>query len=340
MMGKQIWLRADRPERESDRKSLVTAALEAGISDIIIRGEDDGFQELGRFRAWIRDGESLRNDERTGLFLEVLDPKHQERAMGMAGTTDVLVVSTADWKIIPLENLIARFQGEKGTLLACAHTPDEAKAFLETLESGVDGVVIDCEHPSQVASFLASTPLDEEKLSVAEVLEVRNLGMGDRVCVDTCSMMAPGEGMLIGSQSGCLFLVQSESESSGYVAARPFRVNAGAVHAYVLASDGKTRYLSEVKSGDSLLVVDRQGHVREAVVGRCKVEKRPLLLLRAAVDGREYSTILQNAETVRLCTPDGSISVSELSTGDRVLVRSEVGGRHFGMAVRESIQER
>lgn len=339
-MGKQIWLRADRAEDKEDRKSFVTAGLEAGISDIIIRREDEDFQELGRFRAWVKEGEVLRNEDWTGLMVEVLDPSHQERAMGMAGNVDILVVSTADWKIIPLENLIARFQNEDGLLLACAQTPEEAGTFLETLETGVDGVVVDCNHPSQVASFVDNTAFEGEELSVAEVLEVRNLGMGDRVCVDTCSIMSPGEGMLIGSQSGCLFLVQSESESSGYVAARPFRVNAGAVHAYILASDGKTRYLSELGSGDTLLVLDRQGRARETVVGRCKVEKRPLLLLRASVGGREYSTILQNAETVRLCTPDGSISVSELGPGDKVLVRAEDGGRHFGMAVKESIQER
>lgn len=145
--------------------------------------------------------------------------------------------------------------------------------------------------------------------------------------------------MLVGSQSGCLFLVQSESESSGYVAPRPFRVNAGAVHSYVMGSDGRTRYLSEVSSGDTLLLVDREGGSREVIVGRCKVEKRPLLLLRARVGELEYTTILQNAETVRMCTPNGSVSVSEIAPGDELLVMAEEGGRHFGMSVQESIQE-
>jgi 3-dehydroquinate synthase II len=43
--------------------------------------------------------------------------------------------------------------------------------------------------------------------------------------------MTLGEGMLVGSQSFALFLVHSESEESPYVAARPFRVNAGGVYA-------------------------------------------------------------------------------------------------------------
>jgi len=169
---------------------------------------------------------------------------------------------------------------------------------------------------------------------------VRGYKVGDRVCVDTCSMLAIGEGMLVGSQSACLFLVQSESMDSHYVSSRPFRVNAGAVHAYVLGSDGRTKYLSEVKGGTELLAVDSQGRTRPVVVGRAKVEVRPLLLLEAEADGTLFTTILQNAETIRLCTRDGSISISDLKEGDKVLVRLEKGGRHFGHAVKESVVER
>lgn len=34
--------------------------------------------------------------------------------------------------------------------------------------------------------------------------------MGDRVCVDLCSLLRPGEGMLVGSFARALFLVHSE----------------------------------------------------------------------------------------------------------------------------------
>ena len=163
--------------------------------------------------------------------------------------------------------------------------------------------------------------------------------MGDRVCVDTVSMMVPGEGMLIGSQAACLFLVQSESEDNGYVAARPFRVNAGAVHAYVLGPEGRTRYLAELKSGEPLVLVDKDGNMRMSSVGRCKVEQRPLLMMTAKAGEDTYTTILQNAETVKLVGPDGAISVSKLKKGDRVYARIETGGRHFGMKIEETIRE-
>lgn len=82
----------------------------------------------------------------------------------------------------------------------------------------------------------------------ATVTRVTPVGMGDRVCVDLCSMLAPGEGMLVGSFSRGLFLVHSECMESAYINSRPFRVNAGAVrpahslqHAYLAAARQYTR---------------------------------------------------------------------------------------------------
>jgi 3-dehydroquinate synthase class II len=64
---------------------------------------------------------------------------------------------------------------------------------------------------------------------------------------------------------------------SQYINSRPFRVNAGAVHAYVQAPGGKTAYLSELKSGAEVLVADAAGRAKTAVVGRCKIETRPMV---------------------------------------------------------------
>ena len=64
------------------------------------------------------------------------------------------------------------------------------------------------------------------------------------------------------------------------------------------------------------------------------------MLMVTAVHGKdEYTTILQNAETVKLVTPKGSVSVNELKEGDEVLVHLAEGGRHFGMSVKEKIKE-
>jgi 3-dehydroquinate synthase II len=50
--------------------------------------------------------------------------------------------------------------------------------------------------------------------------------------------------------------------------------------------------------------------------------------------------MLQNAETIKVVTPDGAKSVTKITKGDRVLAKIETGGRHFGMAVEETIAEK
>lgn len=57
----------------------------------------------------------------------------------------------------------------------------------------------------------------------------------------------------------------------------------GPVHAYVAVPGGKTSYLSELKTGKEVVVVDQSGMQRTAIVGRVKIETRPLILVEAKV---------------------------------------------------------
>ena len=179
-------------------------------------------------------------------------------------------------------------------------------------------------------------------LSLAKVITIKEVGSGDRVCIDTCSLLAVGEGMLIGSQSQGLVLIHSESLPSEFADPRPFRVNAGAVHAYILLPNGKTQYLSEIEAGTEVLIINTAGECRTVTVGRSKIEKRPLLLIEAEINQFVIKTIVQNAETIRLVKDDNSpISVSDLKVGDQILVYFvPKGGRHFGKPVDESILEK
>jgi 3-dehydroquinate synthase II len=147
--------------------------------------------------------------------------------------------------------------------------------------------------------------------------------------------------MLVGNASSALFLVHAESIENPYVAARPFRVNAGAVHAYTRVPGGRTRYLSELAAGDPVLIIDFKGNAATGIVGRLKIEKRPLMLVKARIGDKEITTILQNAETIRLTSPEGApMSVVNLRPGDQVLVAVEESGRHFGMKIDETITEK
>lgn len=65
-----------------------------------------------------------------------------------------------------------------------------------------------------------------------------------------------------------LVLIHAETVESGFVPPRPFRVNAGPVHSYVLMADQSAKYLSELKPGDVVLGVKHDGSTRAAIVGR------------------------------------------------------------------------
>jgi 3-dehydroquinate synthase II len=148
--------------------------------------------------------------------------------------------------------------------------------------------------------------------------------------------------MLVGSISNFFFLVHGETVPSEYIPTRPFRVNAGAIHSYALVPDGKTRYLAEIQASDKVQIVSFKGSSRSVAVGRVKIERRPLMMIAAKVDGQEGSAVLQNAETIRLVRADGSaVAVTDLKAGDQVLVHIGAGtGRHFGGEVDEFIIER
>lgn len=335
---KRLMIRADRSDDRDVRKGYITDGLEAGFSRFVLREGDECFEELGRMDAiYTHDNEFT---DHSYISASIDGPGSMEDVMSLAGKKKAVIVETADWTIIPLENLIAAFDGSGTELYVSAKNSDDAKLYLTTMEKGVDGIIIDISDPTELSEFkriLSASP--NEDLSEVTVVSVRQVEMGDRVCIDTCSMMSPGEGMLIGSYSNCLFLIQSESEDNGYVASRPFRVNAGAVHSYIEVPDGGTRYLSELRSGDDVLLCNGSGRTRVASIGRCKIEKRPLLMVTATDGMKEYSVILQNAETVKMVKKDGSESVTKLRPGDKILARIDTGGRHFGIPIDESISE-
>lgn len=66
----------------------------------------------------------------------------------------------------------------------------------------------------------------------------------------------------------------------------------GPVHAYVAVPGGKTSYLSELKAGKEVLVVDQNGKQRTAIIGRVKIETRPLILVEAKVHAVSLAKII------------------------------------------------
>lgn len=344
---KEAWVRLDEFS-----KDMVTTALEGGADALMLPpGCQDRVKALGRIITVAPDGDLKPG--RDVMFETLASPEDEARIEQLLGRFPVILQlpelsmdpelnarqgAARGWEIIPLENLVAA----GGRLLVPARTPDEVALALGILEKGVSGVVIHTDSPDQLRLLLGLVKRSAEKvlLETAVIERIEPAGLGDRVCVDTCTLMREGEGLLVGNSSGFLFHVQAEAKPNPYVNPRPFRVNAGPVHAYGRMPRGKTRYLCELAAGDSALVVSARGETQESTIGRIKIERRPLLLVEAGIAGKKGTILLQNAETIRLSSPEGeSRSIVDLDVGDRVLVAVEEEGRHFGRKVEETIRE-
>jgi 3-dehydroquinate synthase II len=280
-----------------------------------------------------------RNNTPVALEVTIGDRKDLERiSRALELRPDYLLINCPNWKIIPLENLIAEAKG-RSKLLARTTSFDESRVALATLELGADGIALTSRDTNEILKTrdLILGESEDISLRTARVTGIKPIGTGARVCVDTTEILEAGEGLLTGSSSEALFLVEGEVHANPHVNSRPFRVNAGPVSSYILAANGKTRYLSELAAGETVLLINRRGRTRSVDVARVKIERRPMILVEAKIGNRKLTTIVQNAETVRLVTRDGSKSVSEIKLGDEVLVRFEEGGRHFGTKVADEM---
>ena len=316
-------------------KEIATTAIESGADAVVVDRADD-IKKLGRITTIAPDGDLKIGTDVAEV--SITDKASENTAAGIKDKKFV-IVTTSDWTVIPLENLVA----QSDRIIAKVKDLKEAELAATVLERGVAGILLASKDPAVVRAVAQRMKASAGQVALVPftVTKITPVGMGDRVCVDTCSMLEDGQGMLMGNTSSAMLLVHAETLENPYVAPRPFRVNAGAVHAYILLPDGKTAYLSDLAIGGSVLVADAKGKAHTAIVGRTKIERRPLLLVEAEAGGAKVSLILQNAETIRLVKEDGSaISVVHLKFGDRVMGCALEGGRHFGIAVKETIIEK
>lgn len=316
--------------------------------------------------------------QQVGIWADAASAVGQSAAMSAVGSTDWVHLDSStdsDWSMIPAENVISVSQQTPTRLAVTALTAQQVPGLAFALELGVDALVLapptdgKGEALWEAAAIARAqraerdelAPSDETSdereradgptLTTGTVTAVETGGVGDRVALDFTSLLRMGEGALVGSSAKLLGLVHGETIRGELVPARPFRVNAGPVHSYILLGDGRTKYLEEVAPGDEVLVIDAHGEARALVVGRCKIEPRPLLLVSFEVaEANGASTMsgqlfLQQAETVRVVveradevfTPK---SVTELRAGDRLRVRRTLRGTHVGREISARVEER
>jgi 3-amino-4-hydroxybenzoic acid synthase len=276
-------------------------------------------------------------------YVEIVDSSTLDEACASARQERWSVLEFRDPTKIPLEIVLAAAAGAKGAVVTVAADPEEAEVLFGVLEHGSDAVMM---APAAVGDLTrlarAARPrtgaLDLVELTVTALTRV---GMGERACVDTCSHLGQDEGILVGSRAGGLVLCVSETHALPYMPTRPFRVNAGALMSYTLGSPDRTRYLSELRAGATVLAVDASGRTRQVTVGRTKIETRPLLSVDAvAPDGREVNLILQDDWHVRVLGPGGAVlNSTALVVGDRLLGYLPDAQRHVGYPIDEFCRE-
>ncbi|HJQ01828.1 MAG TPA: 3-dehydroquinate synthase II family protein [Jatrophihabitans sp.] len=276
--------------------------------------------------------------------ISVTDQASLALACRSASSRVFTVVSFADPTRIPLEIVIAAADKSSGELVCQVASPTEAAIVLGVLEKGSEAILYSAEQVNAVIEHqeVLQPGLAPLKLSVLTVDSIAHVGMGDRVCVDTCSQLEPDEGILVGSFAHGFILCCSETHPLPYMPTRPFRVNAGALHSYVLRADNRTNYLSELHAGMPVLAVRTDGSVRTVVVGRTKLERRPLLQITAhAPTGEQICLTVQDDWHVRVLGPEAVVrNVTELCSGSELLGYLATDRRHVGYPVDEFCVER
>ncbi|HUU50145.1 MAG TPA: 3-dehydroquinate synthase II [Nitrospinota bacterium] len=319
-------------------KKIVTTAIESGADALLCNDTDvKKIKKLGLIKVI-----SQKGDIRLGkdiLVQEINNKEDEKKAMDKVKKVP-MIAKISDWKIIPLEDLIA---SNPENVYCYVKNSKEAEIALNILEKGVAGVVLKTRNINELKKVSKVVFQTSEKINLikAKIVEIKQLGLADRVCIDTTTNMGKGAGMLVGDTSSGYLLVHSESLQTPYCEPRPFRVNASAVHAYLKLPDNKTKYLTDLETGDELLIVNHDGTTYTTNLGRAKIEKRPMILIKAEYENSPISLIMQNAETIRLTKPGGkAVSVVNLKPGDEVLGYVEEAGRHFGQKIEESITEK
>ena len=301
------------------------------------------------------DGLLYRNGALIGGHVHIDSAEAQAKARSLAGSVEWILLTFKDWSMIPIENVIAATESTPTKVAAQIMKPVEAQGAGFALDIGVDALLCteDCLESALIVKSIRleeSTLEDsfhEENKQHVEVCLMTITGIkeghsGDRVCIDLLSLLEEGEGILVGSTAKAFVLIHGETIASKYVPTRPFRVNAGSVDAYTYMADGTTKYLSELTSGDEVLITRNDGTLRTASIGRMKIETRPFILLRFKDENaNEGHVFIQQAETVRLVLETGkACSVTDLTVGDRFIGHSSTSTRHVGQSISAPSEER
>lgn len=177
------------------------------------------------------------------------------------------------------------------------------------------------------------------KKEFLEVVKIKEVGEGMRVCLDFIDILQPHDGVYVGNTGHGYVKVLSENRESENYPPRPFRINCGAFHQYLYQED-KTHYLHELNPGEKVIVQGEQEE-RELPLGRVKIEKRPFVRVECQSEDGIVSATLQKSTSVHVLEENkGEVAIEDLEVGDRILGLKDQPGRHLGEQIDEVIVEK
>ena len=290
-----------------------------------------------------------KNNFMVAFRYEIVDKNSLLKCIEDATNYDYIILKFLDPTNIPLEQVIASLQKFETRIIKEINYEkydDDTLSTLGVMEKGADGILFTPAETSEILKFsevfrtnyrLNNKVLLEE----CTVIKTEYVGLGHRACVDLVTLFNSNEGLLIGSTSQGGILCCPEVFYMPYMELRPFRVNAGGVHSYIFHFDESTSYLTELKAGSKVSIVSFDGNVRQSVVGRIKIEVRPLRLIQVEFASKEIANIiLQDDWHVRVFSHEGTPrNLNEIRVGDKLLGMKSQPGRHIGIKIEETIME-
>src|ERR671916_822938 len=99
----------------------------------------------------------LSKIRRANIKLLYLDPKlvgdHDFKIIYPSDQADIVICETTNWKIIPLENIIARLHKSGIKIFTTANSVDEVRTMFAVLELGTDGVIFTTDDEKQITDL-------------------------------------------------------------------------------------------------------------------------------------------------------------------------------------------
>jgi len=178
----------------NDRKDAIVSSLESGIEYIMDFDNSESIKELGNVKIVSNKTDSdillLENEEQISIedvkeakesgkevavYIEI-NNKEDELLVSKLGTVaDYVILKGKNWKVIPLENIIASLQERTSKIMVDVPNYEEAKLALETMEHGSDGVLLSSNDGNEIrklGSLIEKTSKEIYELKEATVMNV------------------------------------------------------------------------------------------------------------------------------------------------------------------------